>query len=55
MLLKMLPGFWRCRYIINNAGISISKPITEHSIADWDKLYDILGERTVPCFKSGIE
>lgn len=28
--------------IINNAGISISKPITEHSISDWDKLYDIL-------------
>lgn len=28
--------------IINNAGISISKSITEHSISDWDKLYDIL-------------
>lgn len=28
--------------VINNAGISISKPITEHSISDWDKLYDIL-------------
>ncbi len=28
--------------IVNNAGISISKSITDHSIADWDRLYDIL-------------
>jgi rhamnulose-1-phosphate aldolase/alcohol dehydrogenase len=28
--------------IVNNAGISISKPIADHTIADWDKLYDIL-------------
>ena len=28
--------------IVNNAGISISKSITDHTIADWDKLYDIL-------------
>jgi len=28
--------------IVNNAGISISKSITDHSIEDWDKLYDIL-------------
>jgi rhamnulose-1-phosphate aldolase/alcohol dehydrogenase len=28
--------------IVNNAGISISKPIEEHTLADWDKLYDIL-------------
>jgi rhamnulose-1-phosphate aldolase/alcohol dehydrogenase len=28
--------------VINNAGISISKSIEEHSIEDWDKLYDIL-------------
>ena len=28
--------------IVNNAGISISKPIEEHTIEDWDKLYDIL-------------
>lgn len=28
--------------IVNNAGISISKSIADHSIADWDKLYDIL-------------
>ena len=28
--------------VVNNAGISISKSIAEHSIEDWDKLYDIL-------------
>jgi rhamnulose-1-phosphate aldolase/alcohol dehydrogenase len=28
--------------IVNNAGISISKPIAEHTIEDWDRLYDIL-------------
>jgi rhamnulose-1-phosphate aldolase/alcohol dehydrogenase len=28
--------------VVNNAGISISKSIEDHSVADWDKLYDIL-------------
>ncbi|MEP7144490.1 MAG: bifunctional aldolase/short-chain dehydrogenase [Ferruginibacter sp.] len=28
--------------IVNNAGISISKTIADHTTADWDKLYDIL-------------
>lgn len=28
--------------IVNNAGISISKSITEHSEEEWDRLYDIL-------------
>ena len=28
--------------VVNNAGISISKPIEAHTLADWDKLYDIL-------------
>ncbi|RPD44811.1 bifunctional aldolase/short-chain dehydrogenase [Paracnuella aquatica] len=28
--------------IVNNAGISISKSIIDHSIEDWDRLYDIL-------------
>ena len=28
--------------IVNNAGISISKPMEEHTTEDWDKLYDIL-------------
>ena len=28
--------------VVNNAGISISRPIAEHSIEEWDQLYDIL-------------
>jgi rhamnulose-1-phosphate aldolase/alcohol dehydrogenase len=28
--------------VVNNAGLSISKPIEEHSIEDWDLLYDVL-------------
>jgi NAD(P)-dependent dehydrogenase (short-subunit alcohol dehydrogenase family) len=28
--------------VVNNAGISISKPIAEHTEADFDRLYDIL-------------
>ena len=28
--------------IVNNAGISISKSIEDHSIEEWDRLYDIL-------------
>jgi rhamnulose-1-phosphate aldolase/alcohol dehydrogenase len=28
--------------IVNNAGISISKGILDHNVADWDKVYDIL-------------
>ena len=41
--------------IINNAGISISKPITEHSIEDWDKLYDILVKGQFLVSKKGVE
>ncbi len=28
--------------VVNNAGISISSPLAEHTEGDWDKLYDIL-------------
>ena len=28
--------------VVNNAGISLSKSITDHTVADWDKVYDIL-------------
>lgn len=28
--------------IVNNAGISLSKSITDHTVKDWDKIYDIL-------------
>ncbi|ULQ51404.1 bifunctional aldolase/short-chain dehydrogenase [Flavihumibacter fluvii] len=40
--------------IINNAGISISKSITEHSLEDWDKLYDILVKGQFIVSKAGI-
>lgn len=30
--------------VVNNAGISISKPMAEHSEQDWDRLYDILAK-----------
>lgn len=41
--------------IVNNAGISISKPITEHSIGDWDKLYNILVKGTFLVSKTAVE
>lgn len=28
--------------VVNNAGISLSKPLADHSVEDWDKIYDIL-------------
>ncbi|TZF84090.1 bifunctional aldolase/short-chain dehydrogenase [Pedobacter sp. BS3] len=41
--------------IVNNAGISISKPITDHTTADWDKLYDILVKGQFMVSKAGVE
>ncbi len=41
--------------IVNNAGISISKSITDHSIEDWDKLYDILVKGQFFVSKVGVE
>ncbi len=41
--------------IVNNAGISISKSITDHSIEDWDKLYNILVKGQFLVSKNGIE
>jgi rhamnulose-1-phosphate aldolase/alcohol dehydrogenase len=41
--------------IVNNAGISISKSITEHTIQDWDKVYDILVKGQFLVSKLGIE
>ncbi|HET9434105.1 MAG TPA: SDR family oxidoreductase, partial [Chitinophagaceae bacterium] len=41
--------------IINNAGISISKPITEHTTGDWDKLYDILVKGQFLVSRKGVE
>jgi rhamnulose-1-phosphate aldolase/alcohol dehydrogenase len=41
--------------VINNAGISISKSIAEHSLEEWDKLYDILVKGQFMVSKKGIE
>jgi len=41
--------------IVNNAGISISKSIADHSIEDWDKLYDILVKGQFLVSKAGVE
>ena len=41
--------------IINNAGISISKSLTDHTIADWDKLYDILVKGQFMVSREGLK
>ena len=41
--------------VINNAGISISKSIAEHSLQEWDRLYDILVKGQFIVSKAGIE
>jgi NAD(P)-dependent dehydrogenase (short-subunit alcohol dehydrogenase family) len=48
-------GFGGVDIVVNNAGISISKSITNHSIEDWDKLYDILVKGQFLVSKAGIE
>lgn len=40
--------------VVNNAGISISKSIADHSIEDWDKLYDILVKGQFLVSKMGV-
>ncbi len=41
--------------IVNNAGISISKPITDHSIEEWDRLYDILVKGQFLVSREGVK
>lgn len=41
--------------VVNNAGISISKSLPDHSIADWDKLYNILVKGQFLVSKAGVE
>ena len=40
--------------VVNNAGISISKPLTEHTVEDWDRLYDILARGQFLVTKSSV-
>lgn len=41
--------------VVNNAGISISKPLTEHTEADWDKQFDIMAKGQFLVSKAGVE
>lgn len=41
--------------IVNNAGISISKPIEEHTEQDWDLLYDVLVKGQFNVTQAGIK
>ena len=41
--------------IVNNAGISISKAIEEHSVEEWDRLYDILVRGQFIVSKKAVE
>lgn len=40
--------------VVNNAGISISKSIAEHSLEEWDRLYDILVKGQFIVSQAGI-
>ena len=41
--------------IVNNAGLSISKPIEEHTEQDWDLLYDVLVKGQFLVTQKGVE
>ncbi len=41
--------------VVNNAGISISKPLAEHSTDDWDRLFDILARGQFLVTRSAVE
>ena len=40
--------------VVNNAGISISKSIAEHTLDEWDRLYDILVKGQFIVSKAGV-
>lgn len=41
--------------IVNNAGLSISKPVEEHTEKDWDILYDVLVKGQFFVTQAGVE
>src|SRR4029078_7252642 len=51
----MVLAFGGVDIIVNNAGISISRSITDHSTEDWDKLYDILVKGQFLVSKAGVK
>ena len=53
--MKACLAFGGVDIIVNNAGISISKPLEDHSEADWDKIYDILVKGQFVVTQSGVD
>jgi rhamnulose-1-phosphate aldolase/alcohol dehydrogenase len=41
--------------IVNNAGLSISKPIEEHTEKDWDLMYDVMVKGQFTVTQKGVE
>jgi rhamnulose-1-phosphate aldolase/alcohol dehydrogenase len=41
--------------VVNNAGISISKSIQDHTVEDWDRLYDILVKGQFLVSQAGVD
>lgn len=52
---ELIHAFGGIDIIVNNAGISISKSIADHTIEDWDKLYDILVKGQFLVSQCGID
>ena len=52
---KAITSYGAVDILVNNAGISISKSIAEHSLEEWDRLYDILVKGQFIVSKAGIE
>jgi rhamnulose-1-phosphate aldolase/alcohol dehydrogenase len=52
---ELILAFGGIDIIVNNAGISISKSIADHTIEDWDKLYDILVKGQFLVSQCGID
>jgi rhamnulose-1-phosphate aldolase/alcohol dehydrogenase len=52
---KAVISFGGVDIVVNNAGLSISKTIEDHSEADWDLLYDVLVKGQFIVTQKGIE
>lgn len=52
---KAVLAFGGLDIIVNNAGLSISKPLEEHTESDWDLLYDVLVKGQFLVTKKGVE
>ncbi|HEY0740486.1 MAG TPA: bifunctional aldolase/short-chain dehydrogenase [Chryseosolibacter sp.] len=52
---KAILKFGGVDIVVNNAGISISKPLLDHTEKDWDLLYDILVKGQMMMTQSAVE